>query len=201
MVAAWSRSASRRALRPINCTDLRGDNAQISACLRVVETAGQRRLPLPVAVFDRNRRPTMPPAECCTFLTLLSTTTVPDVITAPAMDVVVAHTPQLANSRSIMKIRGPRRFASAGSSEPALPDLIAIGLSFWGMRAQNLFNPRRSGWMWVCWEIKGMALCLKEYLRTTRCLPWPAPPASSPAAATPCAEPRPSARMRQAGRR
>ena len=36
---------------------------------------------------------------------------------------------------------------------------IAIGLSFWGMRAQNLFNPRRSGWMWVCWEIKGMALC------------------------------------------
>src|SRR5687768_11390839 len=41
----------------------------------------------------------MPPVGCCTFLTLLSTTTWPMAITAPDRDVVAAHTPKPPNSR------------------------------------------------------------------------------------------------------
>ena len=39
----------------------------------------------------------MPPVWCCTFLELLSTTTLPAAITAPASEVVAAHAPDAAN--------------------------------------------------------------------------------------------------------
>ena len=58
----------------------------------------------------------MPPAACCTFLMLLSTTTMPEAITAPAIGVVAAHTPKLANSSTIRPSPAGYAGRQAGSS-------------------------------------------------------------------------------------
>ena len=112
-LAAPSRSASKRAWRADSLVERLGDDREVGARLRAVEPDDHVALPDPVAVRTSSS-PTTPPVGCWTFLTLLSTTSLPDAITAPESSVAAAQppTPTTSNAAAMKPMASGRRAAS-----------------------------------------------------------------------------------------